>query len=561
MVSKVSTKTYGRKRGQDILTAFDCLSLSPPPSHDTSVEEYQQRQALGSIAANRVTKGVEAIQRVNCLPIEDGKATECVENGSELPPLKHEQVGQQVRPQAPQPRGRKAKVASHSHGRGTRGTPGQEASDPLVSIPGPSLKSLPPRLSSLLSLPYVHSVVQDFTVHYNRWEKTLSTEKIAQGSYASIFRLSLISHPELYTIWKLMPLKPKTGKGSRKAGATCIDDAVAELKLLEGLSKSPGFVEFRSAQVLIGVLPEGLRKVHEEWKRGLTEEEKDEVGDAQEYENKQLWLFVEMSDAGMDLETWLKRGLGEGTELDRSTGKRMIDAFEAWDIFWGIAEALAHGEEQAEFEHRDLHPGNICIRRRSEPSGISLNDEPRGLVRRFTDLEVTLIDYTISRATIRHDTTQQTEQVETEILVNSMHDKGLFEQNSEIERDQMQYNSYRQMRDIMHSHHKGRRKPDGWQSYMPLTNVLWLQHVLTILLQETGIFNSEWNIFEVSMEKWQRVIAVRLDALRRATDPEKIHQWKFRSAAELVSDEVNRAKERTLCEDLKGVSIVPVRKR
>ena len=344
-----------------------------------------------------------------------------------------------------------------------------------------------------------------------------------------------------------MPLKSKTGRGSRQVGATFIDDAIAELKLLEAMSKSPGFVEFRSARVLRGIMPDGLRAAHDEWESELKESEKENLGERTEYGQEQLWLFVEMTDAGTDLETILKGGLEGATTLGMKACQGCIDVFEAWDIFWGVAEALAHGEQHSHFEHRDLHPGNVCIKRRSQNPDDSFNDGIQPLIKRFTTLEVTLIDYTLSRATIEHNEDESTEDTEVETLANSMRDKGLFQQNSEVELDQMQYDTYRHMRDIMHSHHRGRRKQQGWRSYMPMTNVLWLYHLLTVLLKKTAILNAQWEVDEVTLDKCQAMTAFRLNDLRRVMDPEKMRKWEYRSATELISQQMRTFEKGVLC--------------
>ncbi|KAL9128633.1 MAG: hypothetical protein Q9217_002729 [Psora testacea] len=556
MASRAKKRTYGKKKGKDIIALFDCLSLTPSPTKGIAIKPRLQREILGQLAQGKVTRNhtpeVESKDLIYITGREDSESRNSTGRGSEPAAVKQLEFGEPASP----PRGRKPRYRRQPEQKHTRKLTCHIEHDPALSASRLNLPSLPPELSTLLSLPYVHPNIKNFTMQYNTWAQTLTFRKIAQGSYGSILRLSLTSQPELYTIWKLMPLKPKTGKGSRQVGATRIHDAIAELKVLEDLSKSPGFVEFRSAQVMRGVLPEGVREVHTAWESGLTEKEREELEEVKGYEDEQMWLFIEMTDAGTDLETLLKRRLGERRYLDPRYNRGLIDILEAWDIFWGIAEALAHGEEHAEFEHRDLHPGNVCIRRRSRAFEDSLNNEPQGLVKRFTDLEVTLIDYTLSRATIRHKTGKHVAEAEIEVLANSMQDQALFHQTSEIEIDQMQYDIYRRMRDILHSHRKGRRKADGWQSYMPLTNVLWLQHILRLLLKETGVFSAKWSLNStVSLENWRRTAAFRLDGLRRAMDPEKMWECAFQSATDLVRDEIMKTEVTMLCEALEDVSV------
>ena len=556
MATKMKEKTYGKNKSKEIVAAFASINITPSPTKPTNLKIRQQRQVLGPIKQNEVTRDVNRsnnTMKSQCTTIKkDAPVAGSIECSSPPEPLSPERVTQQPRAR----RGRKPKNKDHINHEPIRITSTRKLSDRAIPTSKSTLSTLPLELSTLLSLPYVHPTIQNFTQQYKFWTKTLTPKKIAQGSFASIFRLALTSHPEVYTIWKLMPLKPRTGKGSRQVGATSVNDALAELKLLEGMSNSPGFVEFRSARVLRGELPEDLGKVHQAWVRGLAEKDRGDLGDALDFDSEQLWLFLEMTDAGTDLETLLEKGFPDGMRLGREhIGK--IDILEASDIFWGIAEALAHGEEHAEFEHRDLHAGNVCVKRRPRNLNNSVNEEPQCLIRRFTDLEVTLIDYTLSRATIHYGGDEQGEEAKAEILANSMRDKSLFEQSSEIEIDQMQYDTYRRMRDIMHSRHKGRRKIDGWESHMPMINILWLHHILKVLLRYTGIFSTEWKIIELSREKREAMTAVHLDDVRRKTDPENIKTWQNHSASELVSGEIMKAQEKTLCEVLENISISP----
>ena len=398
--------------------------------------------------------------------------------------------------------------------------------------PSPAASTnLPTELTALLALPYIATPAPlSFSAQYAQWATNLSITKVAQGSYASILRLALPKEPFTYTIWKLMPLKPRHGKGSRMEGATCIDDAIAELRLLEAMSKTPGFVEFRSAMVLKGAVPKELEDVEKLWRNEehnrsqLSGEEEDACEEEREYGPEQLWLFVEMSDAGEDVEHWLKRDLG-------TIGPRDV-----WDLFWGTVEAVAQAEAEMGFEHRDLHLGNICVKNqksqidRSSDGSFGTGEGASGsiversagepLISRFTDLEVTLIDYTLSRASIARTTSlndspghamtpaspsplPEQEDATHEILANSMRDYGLFTQDSADHFDQLQYDTYRHMRGIMLQHHsrgtrksqldgarRGRRPKvrteDQWKKFMPATNLLWLHHVLVVLMLRCG---------------------------------------------------------------------------
>ena len=552
MATKHKARTYGRRRGNDLVASFDTLSISPLPLSNTKaiIESKTLENAIPQVDVLS-----PCVKEINC-GLENGTTTDLptesltqkrsgtnTTTAREREPLKAIHTGQEQ----PKRRGRKPKAQKTQISDHHEPTPPRRHEDGKQSPSLTSVKNSLPGLNALLSLPYVHPTISDFSTQYDIWARTFTFAKIAQGSYASILRLSLTSNPDVYTIWKLMPLKSSSGKGSRLEGGTIFEDAIAEVKLLEAMSKSPGFVEFRSAQVLRGEVPEGLRVVEECWEKGLTRKEREDLGEKRNFGDEQVWLFIEMTDAGMDLETWFKER--------RSDFQRRIDVdgyhpddghiniFEAWDIFWGIVEALAHGEEHSEFEHRDLHPGNVCVKiRKMSASADSSLEERQSLVRRYNELEVTLIDYTLSRAAIQtpsNNTEDEDSRIGMrEILANSMRDKAIFTQQSENTVDQMQYNTYRHMRKIMHHHHVPAKRKEGWQSFMPMTNVLWLHHILTIILKETGMYNQKWDVIAKVLDAAQAKAVFRLADIREAIEPKKMLRWEYGSATELLEAEI-----------------------
>ena len=81
---------------------------------------------------------------------------------------------------------------------------------------------------------------------------------------------------------------------------------------------------------------------------------------------------------------------------------------EAAHIFWSVVRTLARGETETEFEHRDLHWGNILIDKSDEDDilerlldNLNLEDDGKELMDGgWSGVKVTLIDYTLSRATV-----------------------------------------------------------------------------------------------------------------------------------------------------------------
>ena len=391
--------------------------------------------------------------------------------------------------------------------------------DPAISEPTSELLAL-------LSLCSLKNEIQSLEAESNVWQKTMEVTKIREGSFASILRFELKSTPGVYSIWKLMPLEsdPSQAEPGTYAG-TSVRDAVAEVKALALMSDSPGFVEMRSATVLKGCLTPFLRQIFDDW---IEKHPEDDWSCG--HDGEQLWLLIEMTDAGTDLETLLKDDCPKELRLNKQKKGSRLTLHQAWDIFFLTAEALAHGEQHSQFEHRDLHPGNVCIKEKTSDceSPISTSSElSDGLcIQPHTELEVTVIDYTFSRARL----------AEGEILANSMQDKDMFKQHSEIANDQQQYDIYGQMRMIVEGSGNSSKDTSGmWELYFPTTNVTWLWHILTILLQETEGFGENGASYKI---KDAKKLARQLADLRIDLAPKNRGRCDYLSATDIVRSEM-----------------------
>ncbi|KAL9033116.1 MAG: hypothetical protein Q9214_007661, partial [Letrouitia sp. 1 TL-2023] len=256
--------------------------------------------------------------------------------------------------------------------------PEEELSASTVSVEEATEKYLQP----LLGLKDVHPGIKDFSSWAKLWSAHCNITKIAQGSYGAVFRLALRDDGGKYTIGKIIPLRPRAGFGSRTCDYASISDASNEVSMLVRLNDIPGYVEFRSADVLHGPLPEQLFLASKPFYDASEEESKNWVIATKN--SDQLWLFLEMSDAGTDLEQVMDKGLPNKPDLQQQsdTTASVLTIREIRDIFWSVAKALAVAEKKANFEHRDLHLGNICIQKIEDTS----NDSGSGLIPVTTNL-------------------------------------------------------------------------------------------------------------------------------------------------------------------------------
>jgi serine/threonine-protein kinase haspin len=277
--------------------------------------------------------------------------------------------------------------------------------------------------SPLLSLSYGKKVVP-----FEQWSSELEPHfeitKIAEASFSEVYRLSAHNSTDVQSqesVLKVVALKtpPKaplpcqlqtravrdregqvekemTEREENDQWKSEVTDVLSEVKLLQNLNHIPGFTNFRDLTILQGRPSSAFSEAWKAWNRSRPRGKKSEFPDPSKktsYDDTQLWAIVEMQDAGTDCEKLMEHG-------------GMNSIWEVWDVFWGVCLSVAKAEEACKFEHRDLHMGNICVR--SSRTGGDVTDvtvkDPIRRKFRFTGLETTVIDYTLSRADILSST-------------------------------------------------------------------------------------------------------------------------------------------------------------
>ncbi|KAJ4311464.1 hypothetical protein N0V94_007944 [Neodidymelliopsis sp. IMI 364377] len=259
---------------------------------------------------------------------------------------------------------------------------------------------------------------------FEQWSSQLEPHfeitKIAEASFSEVYRLSAMSATtgiREESVLKVVALKTppevplpcqtlerairdREGQMAKEveereekdAYKSHVADVLSEVKLLQNLNYIPGFTNFRDLTILQGRPSSSFNDAWKSWNKARPRGKKSYFPDPSKkasYEDTQLWAVVEMGDAGMDCEK-LMEAEGLGT------------IWEVWDVFWGVCLSVAKAEEACRFEHRDLHMGNICVRS-SRPSNNIMQPTVKDPLRRrfkFTGLETTVIDYTLSRADI-----------------------------------------------------------------------------------------------------------------------------------------------------------------
>ncbi|KAJ5478651.1 hypothetical protein N7530_004160 [Penicillium desertorum] len=326
-----------------------------------------------------------------------------------------------------------------------------------------------PILNEALS-PIAAQGIQKFSSWASRSANMFDVAKLAEGSYGEVYKLHLreeacrpvVSKSKLAKlksygdgVFKVVPLRAKSGPGSKKF--TAIDEIVSEVKMLKYLDPIPGFARFREIHVVQGRFPESFQNAWDHYKKTKDDCMNPNPSNKRAYPDTQLWAIVEMDDAGCELEKFAWSSI-----------------FQIYDIFWGVAMALARAEEYAMFEHRDLHLGNLDVARQPSSSGFGISS-----------LETTIIDYSLSRADLL--LTDDPAGL-TEVASSDLDKKQLFDAIGQDEDEIMQRNTYRYMRATLYTGcptetEKVADIPGIWAEYSPRTNLVWLLFLLQSLFK------------------------------------------------------------------------------
>ncbi|KAJ5054507.1 uncharacterized protein L3040_000778 [Drepanopeziza brunnea f. sp. 'multigermtubi'] len=289
--------------------------------------------------------------------------------------------------------------------------------------------------------------------------------KIAEASFAEVYRINI---KQGTSIIKLLQLNVPNDPASSLI-ETAIDaiDLVAEIRIMNILAEVPGFVGFKDAHLMKGKWAPALHVAYTEYLgKEIGEEANSYFPDPETFTDESTFLVLELADAGTVLD-----------ECEVAT----ID--QVWDLLLGVIMALGRAEVECEFEHRDLHENNICVRQKSHvPAHDPATD---GNVKYgFSGYAVTIIDYGLSRAKVKNG----------DIVFKDLEkDLELFHgEGSGI--SGMQFDNYRRMRTHLFtgthtmlpaSWHDASsldlNQGHSWSEHIPYTNVLWIRYILFYL--------------------------------------------------------------------------------
>ncbi|EEB05656.1 haspin protein kinase [Schizosaccharomyces japonicus yFS275] len=266
--------------------------------------------------------------------------------------------------------------------------------------------------------------------------------KIGEATYSEVYEV----HTRRRLVWKIVPFL-------KKEQLRCID-LYNELRSTKTLGDLDGFVKMRRGVIVQGPYPRVLLRNWDMYKNKYgTQNYRPDYFDKDQY-----FCILQLEHGGIDLEHFT-----------------IYSWQEAWIVFSKVIHALAIAERRFEFEHRDLHWGNILVRRKQASTQqvidllgrVSLSNALDKTNSASTaaegDIQITIIDYTLSRLRC----------TDGRILYYDFDDPEIFTAEGDY-----QFDIYRFMRDSI--------KLD-WASFHPKTNVMWIHYLAYQLVHKKNL--------------------------------------------------------------------------
>lgn len=200
----------------------------------------------------------------------------------------------------------------------------------------------------------------------------------------------------------------------------------------------PTFIETLRLRVCTGAYDDVMIRAWENWdKKHFSENDH-----PTEFSEKQCFVVFVQKHGGQDLESFVLQSFNEVRSL-------LVQ----------VTVGLAVAEAAFEFEHRDLHWGNILLSRKGCEETLQFILDGKKMHVKTYGVVGSIIDFTLSRINTGEDI----------LFLDLSLDPGLFEGP----KGDKQSETYRKMKEVTE---------DWWEGSFPKTNVLWLQYLVDILL-------------------------------------------------------------------------------
>ncbi|XP_053107421.1 serine/threonine-protein kinase haspin-like [Hemicordylus capensis] len=309
-------------------------------------------------------------------------------------------------------------------------------------------------------------------------DKMQKCQKVGEGVFGEVFR----TEGERGAVaLKIIPIEGsvRVNGEAQKTFSEILPEIIIskELSLLadEEANQTTGFISLYSAYCIQGSYPEHLLKAWDEYHR-LSESENDRPDF---FGDQQLFMVLEFEFGGSNLENMRNRQLSSMAA--------------ARSILHQLTASLAVAEKALHFEHRDLHWGNVLVKKTNlKELSFTLSGETHTFPTH--GILVNIIDYTFSRL----------EKDGLTVYCDLSTDEEVFQGRGDY-----QFDIYRKMRE---------ENENNWADYFPHSNVLWLHYLADKLLKEVSYKNKVTTASMRQVQQQLQLFSKEVLGYRTATD-------------------------------------------
>ncbi|KAM9525908.1 serine/threonine-protein kinase haspin isoform 1-T1 [Guaruba guarouba] len=281
-------------------------------------------------------------------------------------------------------------------------------------------------------------------------DKMKDCKKIGEGVFGEVFQVGSERGPVALKIIPIEGTERVNGESQKSFGEILPEIIISkELSLLseESVNRTVGFISLYSVHCVQGAYPKYLLEAWDKYHEVIgSENDRPDL-----YGDKQLFMVLEFEFGGSDLE---------------NMRNRLNSVATAKSILHQVTASLAVAEQELCFEHRDLHWGNVLVKKTNiKKLSYMLNGTTHTIP--TAGIHVNIIDYTLSRL----------EKDGLTVFCDLSTDEELFQGKGDY-----QFDIYRQMK-VENS--------NSWSDYHPHSNVLWLHYLSEKLLKAVAYKNKE----------------------------------------------------------------------
>ncbi|XP_025421593.1 myb-like protein D [Sipha flava] len=301
-------------------------------------------------------------------------------------------------------------------------------------------------LQNEIAREYIFNICnQQYPISFESWLKPKKRKKwgkVGEGVFGEVFSYS---DKKSNTVVKIIPIEGKDYINSEKQKMfyevyteILIASELNKLFNKNGWNQSDSFCRLKNISCVQGKYPTHLIDLWEQYNN----EKGSDNDNPHILPDNQVYIVLEMVNGGIDVESYI-----------------FNSAYQSLFAFLQIVFGLAVAEQQYNFEHRDLHIGNILVKRIAVSQRISFKLDGDIFTIPSHGVKVTIIDFTLSRITHYNKSVYNDLAEDTELFTSD---------------GDYQFEIYRLMQ---------KETNDQWALYKPKTNIYWLHYVLDKMLE------------------------------------------------------------------------------